>query len=117
MQYKSKLEEKFAKQYGLEYEPDRIPYVVQHQYTPDWKLADNIYLETKGRWLSADRTKLKAVLAQNPSITVVMVFQNPNNKLNKNSNTTYADWCEKNGVEWFKYGTQELTDYISKYGR
>lgn len=32
-----------------------------------------------------------------------MVFQNPNIKINKGSMTSYADYCDKNGIQWKSY--------------
>ena len=32
-----------------------------------------------------------------------MVFQAPYNKINKNSKTTYAMWCEKHDIPWTAY--------------
>lgn len=117
IKYKSGLESKFAKQYNLPYESasSKLKYITSHTYNPDWVLANNLYLETKGRWIASDRSKLKSVLEQNPGVEVVMVFQNPSSKLNKNSKTSYSDWCTKHNVKWFKFGSQELTDFINNH--
>ena len=40
------------------------------------------------------------VIAQHPELDIRMVFMRPNNKLNKNSRTTYAQWCDKNNIKW-----------------
>ena len=70
-----------------------------------------MYIETKGRWTTADRTKMKHVLQSNPGIDIRMVFQNPNQKLSKTSPTTYETFARKLGImhvakkdipaEWF----------------
>lgn len=110
--FKSGLEKKFSTDHNLEYEPTKFKYTLEHSYTPDWKLGENHYIETKGRWISSDRTKLLAVLQSNPELTIVMVFSNPNTKLSKKSKTSYSDWCNKHKIKWFKVGTEELKEYI-----
>jgi hypothetical protein len=57
-----------------------------------------MYIETKGRWTTADRTKMKHVLQSNPGIDIRMVFQNPNQKLSKTSPTTYEAYAHKLGI-------------------
>lgn len=77
-----------------------------HTYTPDFHLLDfGIIIETKGRFLPADRTKHKAIKRQNPDLDIRFVFSNPNAKLNKGSKTTYADWCDRYG---FKYSKKRI---------
>lgn len=99
--YKSKFEKDFAALYPkLEYEADVIPYTMVHHYHPDWKIKENTYIETKGLWKSADRAKHKHLREQHPDLVVYMVFQNPNNKLSRVSKTTYAAYCDKNGIPW-----------------
>jgi hypothetical protein len=111
--YKSGLEKKFAQQFALPYEPARLSYVSTQHYCPDWQLARNHFIETKGRWESADRSKLQKVLSQHPGVQVVMVFSNPDQKLSKASKTTYGQWCEKNNIPFFKIGDPALAAYIA----
>ena len=106
--FRSGLEEQVAKLLeGLgvtyEYESEKVPYTIQHNYTPDFVLPNYVYLETKGYWDPADRRKILAVKRDNPSIDLRMVFQSPYNKINKNSKTTYAKWCEKHDIPWTSY--------------
>jgi len=99
--YKSNFEATFAKKYPqLEYEKDKIKYTVEHSYTPDWKVREGVYCETKGLMQSADRAKHLHIKEQHPELTIYLIFQNPNNKLNRASNTTYAEWCDKHGIPW-----------------
>jgi hypothetical protein len=58
-----------------------------------------MYIETKGRWTTADRTKMKHVLASNPGIDIRMVFQNPGQKISKGSPTTYEMYAQKLGIQ------------------
>mgnify|MGYP003296456341 CR=1 FL=1 len=105
MAFRSGLEEKVADlMVGLgvkyEYESTKVPYVIQHIYTPDFLLPNGIYLECKGYWEPEDRRKIKAVMRDNPDLDLRMVFQAPYNRISKKSKTTYAQWCEKHGIKW-----------------
>lgn len=91
-----------------EYETKKIPYTTppaSHTYTPDFLLPNGIIVETKGYFDSSDRTKHILVKAQHPELDIRFVFSNPNTKLSKTSQTTYAMWCEKRG---FLYATKSI---------
>lgn len=90
-----------AKQKGLpyEFEAESFEYIIKSKYTPDFKIAHNVFIETKGLFDSADRRKMKAFVAQYPKIKVYMLFGNSTNKIRKGSKTTYAMWCKKYGIE------------------
>ncbi len=108
--YKSVLELTISEQikqteYELRYETETLNYVVPERkakYTPDFVFTKRngatMYIETKGRWTTADRTKMKHVLQSNPGIDIRMVFQNPNQKLSKTSPTTYEAYARKLGI-------------------
>jgi len=107
--YRSGLEEDnrdYLRDLGVnfEYEQRKIKYLLPEKtYTPDFELLDNgIIVETKGRFTGADRTKHLTIKRQHPDLDIRFVFQNPNAKLSKRSNTTYAQWAEKNGFQWAK---------------
>lgn len=103
--YRSGLEEKVSQQLedlgvDYEYEKLKITYEVHENrtYTPDFKiLANGIIVETKGRFVTADRKKHLLIKKQHPEIDIRFVFSNSNAKLQKKSPTSYADWCNKNG--------------------
>jgi hypothetical protein len=59
-----------------------------------------MFVETKGRWTSADRLKMKHVLASNPGVDIRMVFQSPTQKISKNSKTTYESYANKLGINY-----------------
>jgi len=90
---------------GVEYEYEQ--HVVQyttppkaHKYTPDFKLPNGIIVETKGRFLTADRQKHLLVKAQHPELDIRFVFSNSKTKISKASKTSYADWCAKHGFQF-----------------
>ena len=109
--YKSGLEQTVAEQiksteYDLKYETEIINYIVPERkakYTPDFVFVKRngnfMFIETKGRWTTADRQKMKHVLASNPGVDIRMVFQNPNQRLSKTSKTTYAEFALKLGIQ------------------
>ena len=106
--YRSGLEKKVADLMdnlgvSYEYESTIVPYVIQHNYTPDFLLPSGIFLECKGYWDPEDRRKIKAVKKQNPDIEILMIFQAPYNRISKSSKTTYAQWCDKHGIRWSSY--------------
>ena len=106
--FKSGLEETISQQIEskgikVEYETEKVPYIIpasNHTYSPDFKLPNGIRVETKGRFVAADRKKHLLVKAQNPNLDIRFVFSNSKNKITKSSKTTYADWCEKNGYKY-----------------
>ena len=109
--YRSGLEEKVAQQItnpGLDlmYETDRIQYTVPERkakYTPDFRLPKAggfYYVETKGRWVVSDRAKALLLHHQHPDIDIRYVFSNQNQRLYKGSPTTYAKYCDKQGLTY-----------------
>ena len=113
----------WMKEEGLDipYEPEKIEYVVpasNHKYTPDWKVGDIIY-EGKGYFAAADRKKMLHIIESNPGLTVRMIFQNAQTKINKRSKTSYADWCNKFGIAWadFNRDKEKLLDWLRPKGK
>lgn len=89
---------------SFEYEPHKIAYTIQANYIPDFVLPNGIYLEVKGIWDPADRRKMMQVRKDNPDLDIRMVFDTPYKTINKNSLTSYKDFCEKNGILWCRTG-------------
>ena len=85
-----------------QYESEKIPYMIEANYIPDFKVGD-VYLEAKGYFPSDQRRKMKAVKKANPNLDIRIIFQNPLNKISKRSKTSYAMWAEKNGFPWCTY--------------
>ena len=100
---RSKFEEEVARKYPeLEYETDKLTYVVpakKRTYNPDWKVRDNVYIETKGKLERETIEKMLLVKEQNLNATIYILFQRGTNKLRKGSKMTYLDWAKKNGFE------------------
>jgi hypothetical protein len=102
--YRSGLEDRIAEQLKslsvpFKYEKLKIEYRVEEnrKYTPDFELPNGIIIESKGRFVLADRKKHLLIQKQHPSLDIRFVFTNSKAKINKGSNTSYADWCERNG--------------------
>lgn len=113
--YRSGLEDDIAEQLRLNgidplYEKLKIKYAQPAKlrtYTPDFVLPNGIIVETKGRFTTADRQKHLLIQEQYPELDIRFVFSNPNTKINKNSKTTYAMWCEKHG---FLYAARAIPE-------
>ena len=82
------------------YEIERVRYNLPKIYIPDFTLASGVIVEAKGYFKPADRTKMEAVVRDNPDRDVRMLFQRASNKLNRNSKVTYAQWCERRNIQW-----------------
>ncbi len=108
--YRSGLEEAIATQLNesnvtFEYEnkANTVRYTVpakDHNYLPDFKLPNGIIVETKGRFVLADRKKHQFIKEQHPEIDIRIVFSNSNTRISKSSKTTYGMWCEKLGIPY-----------------
>ena len=93
------------KSHGIdgEYEKHIITYIkpeTKHKYHPDFRLPNGIFVETKGRFLTADRKKHLLIKQQHPELDIRFLFQNAKARISKASKTTYADWCEKYGFKF-----------------
>ena len=77
---------------------------IRDRYTPDFilykKVGTPMYIESKGRFLTADKQKHILLRKQYPDLDLRFVFSNSNTRISKKSRTTYAMWCKKHG---FKY--------------
>jgi len=128
--YASGLEDKLAAvltERGINflYEKVKIEWedLTYRTYTPDFILPNNIIVETKGRFVTADRLKHLKIRKQHPELDIRFVFDNSRQKLYKGSKTTYAMWCIKHDFryydktipdDWLKEPPlHELQDFIS----
>lgn len=69
-------------------------------YTPDFVLANGVYIEAKGRFVSRDRTKLIAVLTSNNVLTrdnFRLLFMADNYTTSRKIER-YSEWATRNGI-------------------
>jgi hypothetical protein len=122
IKFRSNFEAKFADLLntagiGFSYEPTSYEYVLTHTYTPDFRIAPDIYVETKGLMDGRDRSKMLEVRKQNPHIVIILCFQNPDLKLSKSSKTSYRQWAEKHGFLWCNSDIFSLRNAFTKAHR
>jgi len=112
--FRSGLEERIGQEltdagFEYEFEPEKIPYVKPERkstYTYDFRIKGKSFIiESKGRFLTADRQKHLLVKHQHPDRDIRFVFSNSKARISKQSSTTYADWCNKHG---FKYADKSI---------
>lgn len=113
--FRSGLEERIAQELleagvGFTYEDRVIEYLKPAKvarYTPDFVLENGIIVESKGRFLTADRQKHLLIKKQHPELDIRFVFSRSKERISKKSKTSYADWCEKHG---FKYADSSIPE-------
>ena len=84
-------------------------------YTPDFILKNGIIIETKGRFLSADRKKHIAIKKQHPDLDIRFVFTNSRSKLQKGAKSSYGQWCDKYGFRYYDRIIPE--DWLKEKGK
>ncbi len=85
------------------FETVKIKYVIPesvHTYTPDFPLKNNIIIETKGRWLLADRVKHLLVRIQYPDLDIRLVFSSLKTKIAPGAKMTVEEFCIKHGIKY-----------------
>lgn len=91
------LKKKFK---STEYETEKLNYVVEKVYIPDFivydKYGNKIYIEAKGRFLPSDRTKMLKVREANPNLDIRIIFMQ-DNYLTKRKIQRYTDWATNHG--------------------
>jgi hypothetical protein len=104
----------------IEYEPEKLKYVIQYEYKPDFvvtlKDGRKIYIETKGAGRQFDdavRRKMVAVKEQHPDKDIRIIFYRDADFGRRKKNglkTRQSDWASKVGFpftireykeEWF----------------
>lgn len=88
---------------AFQYEKIKLAYTqpeMEKTYLTDFVLPNGIIVETKGRFLTSDRQQAKYLRASHPDLDLRFVFSNAKSRLNKESDTTYAMWCERYGFEY-----------------
>jgi len=84
-------------------------------YTPDFILFNGIIIETKGRFMAADRRKHIAIKKQHPKLDIRFIFTNSKSKLSKGAKSSYADWCIKYGFKYYDRIIPE--DWLKEKGK
>lgn len=85
------------------YEELRIPFqqpTKARHFCPDFVLPNGIVIESKGRFVTADRQKHLMVKEQHPDIDIRFVFSNSKTRISKQSKTTYAAWATTKGFQY-----------------
>ena len=103
---------------GFLYEPYKIPYRIEHQYTPDFTIG-NMLIEVKGWLRPGDRQKYKAVrdACQELGCDFAFVLQSPNKKVQKGAKSSISDWCDKEGIRWWsEHDLESLINHAVEAG-
>lgn len=88
---------------AYEYEAHTIRYpqpAEERRYTADFFLPNGILVEVKGEFDTADRKKHRLIKAAHPDLDIRIVFGRSATRISKQSKTTYAKWCEVNGIPY-----------------
>jgi hypothetical protein len=86
----------------FEYEGEVLRFTVpeiQRKYTPDFKLDNGIYIESKGKFDREARQRMALVMEQHPDKDIRMLFMR-DNPINKGSKTKYSDWCKQRNIKF-----------------
>ena len=120
--YRSGLEHKlslYLDEHKVKYDYENIKIewedLAYRTYTPDFILYNGIIIETKGRFLAADRRKHIAIKKQHPKLDIRFVFTNSKAKLSKGAKSSYADWCIKHGFRYYDRIIPE--DWLKEKGK
>lgn len=109
--YLDKLKYKYRYEY-IKIEWEDLAY---RTYTPDFILNNGIIIETKGRFIAADRRKHLAIKKQHPKLDIRFVFTNSRVKLYKGSKTCYGQWCIKHKFRYYDRIIPE--DWLKEKGK
>lgn len=87
------------------------------RYTPDFRIGKDIYIETKGRFTSSNRSSTLDFLRSHPDFDLRFLF-GADNYTTSNRGDRYSDWCTKHGItyavkeipeEWLEDARKQLT--------
>lgn len=104
-----------------EHHGERVPYVVEHTYKPDFRTpCGKILIEAKGRFMdSTEASKYKWIrksLAEDEEL--VFLFYKPTTpmphakKRKDGTKQTHAEWAERNGFRW--YSEQTINELLEE---
>jgi len=92
-----------SKGQAVEYEGYTMSYTQpskRRKYTCDFVLWNGILIETKGAFPTADRQKHLMIKQDYPDLDLRFVFSRPQQRISKQSKTSYAAWCDHKGFQW-----------------
>jgi hypothetical protein len=119
--FRSEFERDVATQlqpFGFSYEPYQIPYRIERKYTPDFVYdyrGQTYLIECKGYFRAGDTQKYRSIAnCLGSDQELIFVLMKPNQKVNKTTKLTMAQWCEKHSILWYSIDTlKDLVDYVS----
>lgn len=88
-----------------EYEAHALPYQIEHEYTPDFKIGD-MYIEAKGYFRQDAQRKMRKVKEQHPDLDIRFVFQKINSTVQgakrrkDGTKMTCGEWADKQGFPY-----------------
>ena len=91
-----------------EHHPEKVSYIIEHNYTPDFK-HKNILIEAKGRFMdSSEASKYIWIRKELPKGTeLVFLFMKPDcamphaKKRRDGTRRSHREWAEKNNFRWY----------------
>ena len=101
-----------ARGVAYEYEPCKLPYVVERNYIPDLKIND-MYIEVKGYFRQDAQRKMRSMKEQHPDLDIRFLFQRNNStvqgakKRKDCTKMSCAEWAERHG---FIYAEEIIPD-------
>lgn len=81
------------------YESLKVPYVINHNYNPDFMLDNGVIIEVKGYFRAGDVAKMRAVKAQNPDLDIRFLFSDGDKRI-PGQKTTHGAWADRHGFPW-----------------
>ena len=119
--FRSEFERDVATQlqpFGFSYEPFQVAYRIERKYTPDfvYEYNERTYLiECKGYFRAGDTQKYRSIAnCLGSDQELIFILMKPNQKVNKSTKLTMAEWCDKHEILWYNIDTlKELVDYVS----
>ena len=101
-----------ARGVAYEYEPCKLPYVVERNYIPDLKIND-MYIEVKGYFRQDAQRKMRSMKEQHPDLDIRFLFQRNKStiqgakKRKDGTKMTCAEWAKRHG---FIYAEEIIPD-------
>lgn len=87
---------------AYEYEPCKLPYVVERNYVPDLRIGD-MFIEIKGYFRQDAQRKMRNMKEQHPELDIRFLFQKNNSTVQgakrrkDGTKMTCAEWAERHG--------------------